>query len=344
MWAAGYSYGTVGGALEFRSLIQRWDGTSWSQMPTPDVETAPSRSMLFDVSAAGPERAWAVGSSAAAFGNPATRPFALSWDGERWAQVDGPAGFGGALVAVAAAPDGGVWTGGEGRNPETGYSIPNVWRRAGSGWQAVAFPPIPGCALSTNGLMARAELTDIASRGPRATWATGWCGAPGGGERGFLVRFNGKRWFSVLTPDTLLRFGPRGHLTGISISPDGDVWVVGWSDDFGVSARPVAFRGSHTKVRPVPAPAPAQGNWSVLYAVATERDGAAVAAGTFTQQGNFVPRPHLMGADGTGLAVEPADPSLVGNLFGVALSPDGTAWAVGVSSWDDRGLIVRRTP
>jgi hypothetical protein len=190
--------------------------------------------------------------------------------------------------------------------------------------------------------MARADVTDIASRGVKATWVTGWCGAPGGGERGFLVRFNGKRWFAELTPESLLRYGPRGHLTGVSTSPDGEVWVVGWSDDFGVSGRPVAFRGSHTKVRPVPAPT--QGNTSMLYAVAAERDGAAVAAGTFTQQGSNVPRPNLMGADGTGLAVEPGDVSTVGNLFGVALSPAGVAWAVGVSSWDDRGLIMRRTP
>jgi hypothetical protein len=126
------------------------------------------------------------------------------------------------------------------------------------------------------------------------------------------------------------------------MAPDGEVWVVGWSDDFGISSRPLAFRGAHGRVRAVPAPA--QGNGAVLYAVAAERDGAAVAAGTFTRQGDSAPHPHTMGASGTGLAVEPADLSVVGNLFGVALSPGGTAWAVGVSSWDDRGLIMRRTP
>jgi hypothetical protein len=339
-WAVGWSYGTVGGALEFRSVIQRWDGASWA--PAPKPVTGSIRELLFDVSAAGPERAWAVGFYAALFGLPPTRPLVLAWDGAAWSLVEGPAGFGGALTTVAAAPDGTVWIGGEGRNPETGYTIPSLWLRAGSGWQATAFPSISGCATSPNGLMVQAALTDIASRGPRATWATGWCTVAGGSERGFLARFNGKRWFPEVTADAFLAHGPRGALTGTSISPDGTVWAVGWSSDPGAPGRPLAFRGTHSKVRAVPAPE--QGNGAMLYAVAAERDGAAVAAGTFTQAGDSAPHPHTMGASGTGLAVEPADLSTVGNLFGVALSPGGTAWAVGVSSWDDRGLIMRRTP
>jgi len=323
-WAVGYSYGTVGGLLDFRALVERWDGASWSPAPTP--ATGSSREQLFDVAAAGPQRAWAVGSFAALFGTPPTRPLVLSWDGASWSAVDGPAGFGGALTAVAAASDGAVWVGGAGR----------VWRRTGSGWQEVPFPNVPGCTGS------RAELTDIASRGLRATWATGSCAAAGG-ERGFLVRFNGARWLPVVTPDELLAYGPRGQLTGVSTAPDAQVWVVGWSDDFGVRSQPVAFRGRGGNVQP--AAAANQGTGAVLSAVATERDGAAVAVGTFTQSGDSAPHPHLLGADGSGgLAIEPAQPGSVGNLYGVALSPDGTAWAVGVSSSDDRGLIVRRSP
>jgi hypothetical protein len=330
-WAVGYSYGTVGGLLDFRALIERWDGESWSQAPTP--ATASSRELLFDVAATDATHAWAVGSFAAPFGTPPTRPLVLAWDGASWSGVDGPVGFGGALTAVAAASDGTVWIGGEGR----------VWRRAGSSWQEVPFPNVPGCTTSSNGLMARAELTDIASRGPRATWATGYCAVPGGGERGFLVRFNGARWLPVVTPDELTRYGPRGQLTGVSTAPDGQVWAVGWSDDFGVASRSVAFHGNRGAVKPVPAPA--QGTGAALYAVATEASGAAVAAGAFTQSGGSAPHPHLLGTDGSGgMAVEPANPSVIGNLYGVALSPGGTAWAVGVSSSDDRGLIMQRIP
>lgn len=342
-WAVGYTYSTVGGPLVFRTLIQRWDGAGWSRVATPGQLATTLRSLLFDVATNGPARAWAVGSRSSQFGPPATLPLVLTWDGASWSLVDGPAGFAGALTAVAAAADGSVMVGGEGRNPQTGYTVPRVFLRAESGWQEVAFPSIPGCATSANGVMARAELTDLASRGLRGTWATGSCAVAGGGERGFLARFNGTRWLPVLTPDELLASGERGQLGGVSIAPDGDVWAVGWSDVGGVT-RPLAFRGKGGNVKPVVAPT--QGTGATLRAVAAERDGAVAAAGAFTHQYDNSPHPHLVGADAAGsLAVEPlADPTVVGNLYGIALTPTGDAWAVGVSSWDFRGLILRRRP
>ena len=341
VWAVGYSFATVGGPLPFRALIERWNGHGWRRAPLPERATA-ARDLLFDVSAPGPARAWAVGSAAPMIGSSPTQPLVLRWDGARWSAVDGPAGLGGALTAVAAARNGIVWIAGEGRNPQTLNAIPRVWLRAGDAWEEVAFPAIPGCATSANGLPTSAELTDLASRGLRATWASGYCATPAGGERGFLARFDGTRWIPVLTPDALLAHGARGQLTGVAMAPDADVWAVGWSGDFS-SSTPLAFRGSGGRVRPVTAPA--QGTGAALRAVAAERGGAAVAAGAFARSTDSAPHPHLLGADGAGdLAVEPADPGADGNLYGIALSPSGAAWAVGASSRDDRGLVLRRTP
>lgn len=340
VWAAGYTYTFVGGAAQFHTLIQRWDGVRWQRMPTPVLDTPVD--MLFDVSAPGPLRAWAVGSKVAPFGPPTTRPFVLHWNGTSWSTVEGPSDLAGALTTVAAARNGTVWIAGEGRNPQTLYALPAVYLRDGSGWRAVPFPNVPGCSTSSNGLMTRAEVTDITSRSVHATWATGYC-AVAGGERGFVVRFNGRRWIPVVTPDDLQSYGPRGQMTGVSMAPGGEVWAVGWADDSGVRARPVAFRGSRAVIQPVAAAN--QGSGGLLYAVAAEAGGNAVAAGAYSRRSDSAPHPNLLGADGTGgLALEATNPLPTGNLFGVALSPDGTAWAVGVSSSDDRGLIFRRTP
>ncbi|HEX7290226.1 MAG TPA: hypothetical protein VF250_03775 [Conexibacter sp.] len=342
VWAAGYTYGLIGGTIEWRTVIERWDGYGWTQYPTPNHETAPARNMLFDISSAGITRAWAVGGAAPAIGSVATVPLIQRWNGVRWSWVDGPANFPGALMTVAAAPDGTVWIAGEGRNQQTLYTIPNVWLRDGSDWQEVPFPNVPGCSVSSNGQMVRAELTDIASRRLPATWATGYCATPTG-ERGFLVRYDGSRWIPLLTPDTLARYGTRGQMNGVSQSPDGDLWAVGWADDSGVNGRPLAFRGRYGAVHKVSAPA--QGSGAYLYAVSADRNGGIVAAGTFTRRTDSAPHPHVMGPDGAGgLAVEPAEQSLAGNLYGVALAADGVAWAVGISSSDDRGLILTRTP
>jgi hypothetical protein len=344
VWAAGYTYGTVGGALEFRTLIQRWDGSGWSQVPTPDRETAPARNLLFDVAADGPASAWAVGHSATAPGNGATRPLVLRWDGATWSIVDDPPGFQGGLVSVAAAPDGTVWIAGSGRNPYSGYAVPVVWLRVAGGWQSVPFPTPSGCHTSPNGLATRAELSDIVSRGVRATWAAGRCVTPDGNERGFLVRFNGSRWLTVLSPEKLATYGEDGALSGLAIAPEGDVWAVGWASGTGtnVGGVPLTFRGRNNHVKPVPTPV--QGPWSTLQAVAVGPGGAAVAAGSSGRHYSNAPYPFLLGDSGAGWLIEPADQSLVGNLYGVALQPSGAAWAVGVSSWDDYGLILRRRP
>jgi len=345
VWAAGYTYGTIGGALEFRTLIQRWDGNGWSQVPTPDRETFPARNLLLDVSTNGPDSAWAVGHSATAPGNGATRPLVLNWDGAAWSIVDDPpAGLGVGLVSVAAAPDGTVWIAGDGRNPYSGYAVPLVWLREAGGWQSVPFATPAGCHTTPDGLATRAELSDIVSSGRRVTWAAGRCVTPDGNERGFLVRYNGSRWFTVLSPDALARRGEDGALSGLALSPEGDVWAVGWASGTGtnVGGVPLAFRGRSNKVKPVPTPL--QGTWSTLQAVAVGPGGAAVAAGSAGRPYSNAPYPYLLGTSGAEWLIEPASFDLVGNLYGVALQPSGTAWAVGVSSWDDYGLVLRRRP
>jgi hypothetical protein len=121
VWVAGYDYATVGGALEFRTVIHHWDGFSWTRVPTPDRETAPTVDLLFDISAPASDRAWAVGRSATAPGNPRARALLFRWGGDRWAIVDGPEPSAGAVSSVVASPGGTVWLSGPTLNPESGY-------------------------------------------------------------------------------------------------------------------------------------------------------------------------------------------------------------------------------
>ncbi len=83
-WAVGS--GTDG------ALILRWNGTSWSQLPSP----APgARSVLDAVAATSARNAWAVGSS------PAGNALIVHWNGSVWQQVPAPAGSA-TLTSVAA--------------------------------------------------------------------------------------------------------------------------------------------------------------------------------------------------------------------------------------------------
>lgn len=342
VWAVGDASSTVAREQQFRTLVSRWNGHGWWRVPTPDRETTPQDDHLLDVSAPGPARAWAVGSSAAGLGDTAPRPLVLRWDGASWRLVNGPFGFAGRLTAVAAARNGTLWVGGDERvDPPRFDQSPRVFRRVDDGWRKVKLTPIPGCKASDDHEVIRAEVTDIASRGLRATWVTGDCEAFAG-RRGFLLRYDGTRWITVLSPDTLAPYGGNSRLTSVSMAPDGEVWAVGSGDGFGHGVKPIAYRGSGGLVHPVPALV--QGEGAALSAVAAESGGAAVAAGDFGE-----PLAHLLGSTGAsdgGLALEPVVSTTGGFVNGVALSPDGTAWAVGHSSGNStgNGLIYKRTP
>jgi hypothetical protein len=77
--------------------------------------------------------------------------------------------------------------------------------------------------------------------------------------------------------------------------------------------------------------------------VAAQRDGAAVAAGIYTAS-DSIPRLNLASTPPRwrGWGLDTAEFGVFGNVQGVAIEPSGTAWAAGVSSTDDRGLLVRR--
>src|SRR5262245_3519961 len=42
VWAIGYHWESVGGALEFRTLAEHYEGGQFVVVPTPDIETAPA--------------------------------------------------------------------------------------------------------------------------------------------------------------------------------------------------------------------------------------------------------------------------------------------------------------
>jgi hypothetical protein len=88
-----------------RTLIEHWNGTAWSVVPSPNVGTG--ENFLNAVVAAGPERAWAVGWWAAPDGH--QRPLMLRWDGSAWSVEPPPRpGMAASLNDVDAA-GGDVW-------------------------------------------------------------------------------------------------------------------------------------------------------------------------------------------------------------------------------------------
>jgi hypothetical protein len=101
VWAAGYYYDSATGFA--RPLIQHWDGSQWSVVPSPYV----GEDFLNGIAAVGPHDVWAVG--VADYTNTLTE----HWDGNAWTIVPSQGG-GGELFGVAAVTARDVWAVGSG--------------------------------------------------------------------------------------------------------------------------------------------------------------------------------------------------------------------------------------
>jgi hypothetical protein len=78
-WAVGLYWDQAG---INHALVLHWDGTSWSQVKTPNPRSI--RSSLDSVTAVSPKNVWAVGD----YQEAGVHALVLDWDGTRWSQVD----------------------------------------------------------------------------------------------------------------------------------------------------------------------------------------------------------------------------------------------------------------
>jgi hypothetical protein len=95
VWAVGY-HGNA--AFGFLTLVEHWDGVSWSVVPSPSG----SNDIVYGVSSASANDIWAVGRSLNTF-TFQTSMLVVHWDGNSWSQVSGfGVGPSSAVYGVAA--------------------------------------------------------------------------------------------------------------------------------------------------------------------------------------------------------------------------------------------------
>jgi hypothetical protein len=127
VWAVGDSMAADGGLHQ--TLIEHWDGTGWSVVPSPNPPGWPS---LQSVSLAGPSEVWAVGYTE--IDDPySSQTLIEHWDGEKWSYVpsqDAP-GYNW-LYGVTSTPDGDAWAIGTYNNEGLLRTLREHWD--GSSW------------------------------------------------------------------------------------------------------------------------------------------------------------------------------------------------------------------
>lgn len=219
VWAAGYVWGTVGGALEFRTHVLHWNGASWTISNSIDVESAPALNLLFGIDGSGPADMWTVGYYRDQhFLN---RSLIEHWNGTNWTIVPAPAvGTGhNELEAISAPRPGDAWAVGTATMPSIDYG-PIALHWDGLQWQSVPVP-IPDFCKS------QIDLTSIVVGAPRNVLAAGHC-LTASGRQGFVLRYNGIRWKVSAGPDSVPQ---NSQLFAVTFVSGTEAWAVGMANN-----------------------------------------------------------------------------------------------------------------
>ncbi len=209
-WAVGYS--STGSAYE--TLIQRWDGTSWSIVDSPNASTT---DVLHDVTCVSASDCWAVGYSYSSVTG-ASQTLIEHWTGTAWtivASANTAATEGNSLAGVTCVLASDCWAVG---SAPAGTLIQR-WN--GNSWSIVTSPNRSGYGNS---------LSNVTCVSASDCWAVG-ASSNGNDWRTLIERWDGASWEIVSSPNkSALQMNMLADVTCVSAS---NCWAVGGSYDGG---------------------------------------------------------------------------------------------------------------
>jgi len=194
----------------YKTLIERWDGTAWKQVPSPNParSTNPSLNGAAATSAAS---AWAVGSYST---RTQAKTLIEQWNGTAWKIVPSPSpGTATTLAGVAATSAANAWAVGSYTTRTAGLPLIEHWD--GTAWKQVPSPNPAGGS--------EAELDGVAATSAANAWAVG---SYDRGTQTLIEHWNGTAWKIVPSPNPGPNGGPNA-LFGVAATSAADAWAVG---------------------------------------------------------------------------------------------------------------------
>ena len=244
-----------------RTGAEHWDGSSWSQIPTPDVGAG--ENMLNGVDASASNNVWAVGYSGVSW---RYNTLIEHWDGTQWRVIMSPnADTTGdnVLTSVAVLSSTNAWAVGSSRTATSRKSLIQRWN--GTSWTIVSSPNPGNFGNSLLGVEAIA---------PNDIWAVGWKNS-GDGLRSLLLHYDGTGWTEGAAVPKL---GTGDNvLTSISAVSSDDIWATGYYID-GTQHKTLTLHYNGTTWSQVPSPNSADGT-SILTGVNASSQTNAWAVG-----------------------------------------------------------------
>lgn len=314
------------GSQPVGTLIVRWDGQSWAQLPSPDRSPASTDNELLGVSAVSARNAWAVGASSSP-GHEVT--LIAHWNGHRWSLVRSPsvAGSSSELDAVAAT------------------SATNAWAVGSAGsktliehWNGKRWAVARGGGAATAG-----QLAGVTATSSRDAWAVGQQFNGKGNPATLILHWNGKIWRKVPSPEPAGASGTNVLLAVDAMSAS-NAWAAGFSATHS-STRTLIAAWNGRSWQTVPSPNPGGlGAGDILGGVTvTGRTNAWAVGSTMAGKLRRTLIVHWNGK--TWQHIPSPNPGTESNdsLLGIDATSARNAWAVGVyfsSSQADRTIAL----
>ena len=213
VWAAGW-YRTIDNV--FHTLVEHFDGHSWSVMPTPNPGAIGNQ--LYGLRVFACDDAWAVGQQIS--GTSPDTTLVLHWDGQQWNNVSTqPLGkAGNELLSVAGLSSDRLFGVGESQN----YVQSSQTFALGSGKSKWSILPSDSVGTGEN------HLVSVAVTKKGEAWAVGHSADVYDKNALTLIEhFDGSAWKAVTSPNATT--DGNNFLGGIAVI-DGDLWAVGTYD------------------------------------------------------------------------------------------------------------------
>lgn len=204
----------VGRACQGQSLIEHWNGSAWSVVPSP-TPIPGAETYLTGVAAISSTDMWAVGYTSEAIG---VGTVTEHWDGTRWTVVPSPrAGTGGDLVSVAAASASDVWAVGTYYDEKEG-----IWETLIEHWDGTSWSIVPSPSPGTY----RNDLQSVAVISSNDVWAAGEHSS-GDGDRTLVEHWDGHTWEVVPSPNVATGYSTTNVLRSLAAVSASDIWAAG---------------------------------------------------------------------------------------------------------------------
>ena len=190
------------------TLVERWDGTSWTILASPNPIGA-AESELNGVSCTSATNCLAVGRSAT---ESAGKTLVERWNGTSWTIVASPNPGSGVfpdLFDLACRGATSCWAVGTSSTGEGGATLIEHWN--GTSWSVAGVP------------QASAGLTGISCPGATSCWAVG-TSSTSGVDKTLIEHWNGTSWSVVASPNPS---ATRSGLHGVACPSLTSCWAVG---------------------------------------------------------------------------------------------------------------------